>query len=139
MTTLERIIVSIALAVMLVCGYKLANADMLELRELCLTYTKYADVNYSAYFPQRAKDGIAMESKTDLFHYGFLNTLVHGTSDESQYRHVGLQLDLGVRIGKLDVYARHHSQHILDRGEYYDRHFPVSDSVNVKLYLYGRD
>lgn len=136
--TLKRLIIVSALGLMLACSCQLAYADAVELKELSLTYTKYAEANYSPYFPQRAKDGIAMESKTAILRYGFLNTLVHGTSDEHQYRHVGLQLDLGIRIGKLDVYARHHSQHILDSAEYWDRHFPVSDTLNIKLYLYGR-
>ncbi len=116
-----------------------SEAAVLELEELNISYSKFAHPNRSAYFPQEQKDAIATESRTSILKYGFFSTNVHGTSDDSQYRLIGLKFDLGVRLGRImDVYYEHHSQHLLDTSDYYGRGFFVEDSLNIKLYLYRK-
>jgi hypothetical protein len=136
----KRLIILWALIFMSLCIWALcttSEADVLELKEASATYTKYHSNNRSAYFPQAMKDGLQMQIKSDILTYGFFNSRVHGTTDDGQYRQIGLEVDLGVRLTKyFDVFYNHHSQHLLDTTDSYGRGFPVSDSINVKLYFY---
>lgn len=78
---------------------------------------------------------------TDVLKYGYWNNRIWGLEDQGQFRAVGWNWSLGVRLSRyLDVGYEHFSRHMLDRdtppswGGY-----PLSDSVNIKVYLYRRD
>lgn len=63
---------------------------------------------------------------------------VHGELDTSQFRLIGWQFELGIRIGLIELYRAHHSQHILDAQHPWMR-FPVQDTIGVRVFLIGGD
>jgi len=61
---------------------------------------------------------------------------VHSLIDQSQFRLVGWNFALGLEITSwLEINWEHFSKHLLDAA-YPDRHFPVQDSVGVRIRLF---
>ena len=85
--------------------------------------------------------------KTTIFKYGYWNSLVHSYTDaystthfDGQFRSVGLNMELGIRITPfLDVFAWHYSQHLLDTSSINVGGFPVQDGIGINLYLYRKE
>ncbi len=63
---------------------------------------------------------------------------VHGEMDTSQFRLVGWEFEAGVRLGPVEVYRGHHSQHILDAQHPWMR-FPVQDTMGVRIHFIAPD
>jgi len=61
---------------------------------------------------------------------------VHGEMDTSQFRLVGWEFELGARVGPVEIYRGHHSQHILDAVHPWMR-FPVQDTIGIRVHLLG--
>ncbi len=80
---------------------------------------------------------------TRLLKFGYWNNIVHSTTDQDrdnhhgQFRLIGLESRLGIRISQhLDISYYHHSQHLLDTSYAHDD-FPVRDGIELKIYLYS--
>lgn len=109
--------------------------EVIKLREASVKYQKFADNNYAPYFDKPQKERLSLVVNSDLLKYGFWNNRVHGTTTEDQYRWVGWNFQVGVRLFRqLDVQYEHHSQHAMDYN--IGAHFPVEDSVGFTLYFY---
>jgi hypothetical protein len=83
--------------------------------------------------------GINMELNAGPFYWG---NRVQGVADRDravgggQFRSVGWRFEAGLRlIPQVDVYYRHHSEHVLDHA--YDPGFPVQDGVGFRLKILG--
>jgi len=66
---------------------------------------------------------------------------IHGAMGEYQFRTVGWQFEVGAGIGPVEIFFKHHSQHMLDSTHPWSR-FPVEDSAGFRLNLlwdYKRD
>ena len=108
----------------------------IELTDLSMRYQKFADVNYTPYLERPAKEQLTLTVKTDLLPGVFFNTFVHGTSDETQYKWIGLDVQFGLRpINELSFEYEHHSQHMLDNSIPGGAHFPVQDSVGFTWHV----
>lgn len=88
-----------------------------------------------------------MQISTTVLKYGYWRSLVHSYTDAvmnseggSQFRSVGLNMELGIRLfSQLDIFYWHYSQHLLDTTSDKIGGFPVQDAVGIHLYLYSSD
>lgn len=114
---------------------------VVDLNELTLNYRNYAYLNPYArnllIYPEHAKEGIDVGLKMDLLYYGFFDSQIESLTTDAQYRSIGLQFGLGVRVSDyLNVGYWHHSQHVLDRGPVsYDK-YPSEDAIEVRIFVY---
>lgn len=128
------------LALLLLLPLKAYAWHLIELDEVSSEYRHYLRPNYNAYFPQEEKDGLNLRLDSTVAKYFIWNSEVHGTSDDAAYRQIGLQMSVGVRVSRyLDLTLNHHSQHLLDEGDAWGRHFPCENWVGVKIYFYRQD
>ena len=64
----------------------------------------------------------------------YVTSSVHGTTDQTQFREVGLAYNVGAHVTKsIDIYYGHSSAHILDAT--IDKHFPYMDEVAITWHL----
>lgn len=99
-----------------------------EITEASLQYQSFARPNFAPYFDRHMQDRLTLRLNTDLFSGLFFDNRVHGTTDDTQYKWVGWNFQVGVRLmPEFSVQYEHHSQHMLDAGM--GAHFPVEDSV----------
>jgi len=64
----------------------------------------------------------------------FWDNTVEGRSTESQFRQVGWRYELGIAINRVNVFWRHHSQHVMD---YRAPHrFPLRNEYGVEFIWY---
>jgi hypothetical protein len=129
----------IGLASILIAHY--AKADVVKLDELTLTYRNYAWLNENnrplLIYPESAKEALNLQTNIDLFKAGYFDSTVESLTTGAQYRAVGLQLNLGVRVTpEISIGYWHHSQHVLDRSQYESRPFPVEDAVELRWTIY---
>jgi hypothetical protein len=111
-----------------------ADWHLLELDQLTADYQHYPFFNANPYYPAPKNDELALSQRSVVGGVFLFDTTVHGWSDSAQYRLIGLELKLGLQItDHLDLYYRHHSQHLLDVPD--TQHFPVEDSVGITLYF----
>lgn len=124
-----------------------ARADdyhLVNLNEVSLDYRNYGMVNPNGHepmtYPDPPKEAINLEMKIDIFDWFYLDPTVESMTTDAQFRDIGLLLRLGVRITDyLEVGLIHHSQHQLDRRQQLGMdHFPESDALEVKLYLFRK-
>ena len=121
---------------------KIASADVLELKEVKVEYKKFLYARDPLFTLGNPKEQLNIGIKTDLLGVFYWHSFVHGTTDNSQYRRVGLQMNLGVRLfNSLEFEYKHHSQHILDANYPYRQEgapdkFPVEDSLGINIYLF---
>lgn len=107
---------------------------LLELDELKVDWQRYYFPNFNPYYPSPKNDEISLTARAVIGKVFFWDTQIHGWSDSAQYRQVGLEVKLGLQVTRhLDLYYRHHSQHLLDKEG--PNHFPVEDAFGVTLYF----
>jgi hypothetical protein len=122
-------------------GYA-ADLHVLDLSELSIDYKNFQMVNPNAHsvmtYPDPPKESVNLNLKTNLLIVGYWDSTVESWTTDSQYRAVGLETRIGVRLTDyVDLGLYHHSQHVLDRAEQLPMgHFPVEDAVEIKIYLY---
>ena len=84
---------------------------------------------------QNVKHDVNLGLDLDLPLNLYYNSIVTSITDTRQFRHVGYELELGHRpFNGVEVYIQHFSGHALD--EQYDRAFPQSNKVGVRLILW---
>jgi hypothetical protein len=133
-----------------------ALADEFKLIELDELRVDYIDFFPSGRDPLITHNGLTnrelgkllnVEIKTTLLKYGYWRSLVNSMTDaysdthrDGQFRLVGLQMELGLRVAPfLDVYGWHHSQHLLDHPSTAIGGFPVQDGIGIRLYIFSKD
>ena len=114
------------------------RAEALKLEELSLQYRRLLPGNRVLLIaPEAGKEHLSLGLKTDAFKVLFADFNVAAYTSQSQYRSIGLQMDLGLRLTpSLEVGYYHQSQHVLDRLNALIDGFPVEDAIAVKLFLY---
>ncbi len=136
------------------CFATLADADefhLIQLEEVRVDYMNFLPggrdplLSYNG-LPNRAP-GKELDVHIDstIANYFYWNNMIHSTTDvytdtrkDDQFRVIGLNMELGVRLTSwLDVYYWHYSQHLLDTTYAYGG-FPVLDAVGIHLYLYRK-
>ena len=116
-------------------------ADTIELNEVNLGYKSFFTGGHSPLITNNGLIGKSLDKQIDLhlklnlFTYLYFNNVVHGTTDNTQFRSVGWKFELGCHITRhVDIEYHHHSQHALDQILPY--HFPVEDSIGVNFNIY---
>jgi hypothetical protein len=141
-----------ALPLVLLASVAASGDDLVELNEVSIDYKDYFAGGYDPLITGNGigdrglGKGIELNVNTDVLSVFFFNNRVHTMTDEitsgngaGQFRTVGWQFQLGLRVSKmfpLDIYYEHHSQHLLDTPGV--QHFPVNDSVGLKLTLFSK-
>jgi hypothetical protein len=129
-----RLIVLIALILAAVILHK--NANAVELTDVSIQYQKFFDNNYSPYLNGPQNEKLTLLVNTDLLPAVFWNNKIIGITDDTQYRHIGWNFQLGLRVTPIfSVQYEHFSQHALDRVTPLGGHFPVEDSLGLTLHL----
>jgi hypothetical protein len=67
--------------------------------------------------------------------YVYNNSKIKSVVDQSQFRNVSLDTELGIKLYSVDIYIRHFSGHALDSE--YGKKFPQENSVGVRFNLIG--
>lgn len=144
--TILGIIFSFAISILAILTLLIAisivgKADLINLDELSLDYKNYGMVNDHQrdllLAPEFPKEGINLNINTTFASYMFWNSSIESATTSSQYRAVGLETRIGVRLhDQLELMYYHHSQHVLDREEGNIGKFPSEDAVEIKLYFY---
>lgn len=141
-------------AVLLYLGAPSEANGLLELQQVDITYRSFFPggvdplITENPYLPGRnmGKE-LNLAVNMDLLEYLYWNNTVHSMTDEgndgsSQFRMVGWEFGLGVdfrRFGlglPFSVGYYHFSRHTLDIAT--PNHFPVCDSLELRIYLYER-
>ncbi len=130
----------------LACIVWATNADardfhLVDLNELGINYRNYAMLNDKARVlllgDEHPKEGINVLMKFDVLKYGYLDSQIESLTTNAQYRSIGLQLRLGMRVSDfVELGVFHHSQHVLDKASEGYAKFPVEDAVELRIYLY---
>lgn len=119
------------------------DLGILSLNELSIDYRNYSMVNPNGHepvtYPDPPKEALNLDLKIDVVGgIGYIDPTVESMTTDAQFRDVGLLIRAGIRItDNLEVGIIHHSQHELDRTQQLPMgHFPESDAVQVKIYLF---
>lgn len=117
---------------------------LIELDTVALDYKNYSVISDKQrnllLYPESPKESINVILNTTLFKYAYFNNTIESLTTNSQYRGIGLQLALGVRLSQyLDIGYYHHSQHVMDREMQSIPTFPTEDTLELKFYLYRND
>lgn len=89
------------------------------------------------------KSSAALLGDINWIRYGdfrlFMKNRWHMTTTNHQVRHVGWQYELGATLvpGSIDLFYRHHSQHVLESTNM-DSRFPLLDEYVIQVHLYKR-
>jgi hypothetical protein len=139
---LGKILISLFFLMSSVC--KAEDFHIIDLEELFVDYKNYGVINekqrHLLIYPESPKEGLNLNVNTSLVTYGYFNSVIESLTTSGQYRGIGLQISLGIRIFKfLDVGFYHHSQHVLDREITTLPKFPTEDALQIKLYLYRKN
>jgi len=140
LSRINWIAVVIGLTLLLVCcSEPIEAADLVELNEVSIQYKNFvSDGRDLLVYPEVHREALSLNVNTNFLSVLFWNNSIHTITTEAQYRSVGLESRLGVRISRyLEVSYYHFSQHLLDRASATLPRFPVSDAVEVKLIIYG--
>lgn len=115
-----------------------AEFHLLETKEVYLDYMHYIDSRQPFLAPSyAATNDFDLHLNLELFNgYGFVDNMIHSSTDATQFRLVGWNYRAGVHIGPYaDVYFEHYSQHLLD---YTPASPNVYDGVGVRIYFYRK-
>ncbi len=117
---------------------------LLELHEIALDYRNFSALNDKARnfitYPDPVKEGLNLDTKVDVLKYGYCDFIIESLTTGAQYRGIGLELRLGIRVhSAIEVGLYHHSQHAIDKQLESLPKYPSEDAIQVKLYLYRRD
>lgn len=124
----------------LLAPLKASAWQLLQLDSVTADYNHYLQPTFNPYFDGQEKDGLALAVNSTVAKYFFWNSQVHGESNSAKYEHIGLYMEAGVRLSRYaDVSVWHHSQHTLDEGDAWGRHFQVEDAVKLRVYFFRND
>ena len=110
----------------------------LELSDLSIEYNHAVGTNRDWYLPtdSRRRGELNLNMRLTSLKYLYTDALIHSTIDESQFRHIGLDIESGVAYKRCEVYLKHHSQHVLDVDT--PRDYPNTNSVGIRVKLFTK-
>jgi hypothetical protein len=110
-----------------------------EIRDLSVAFTKFlSDSNDLFMYPRQPIEGLALDMNIDICPHFYWNNHIHTTIDADQFRVVGWQTEIGVRLPySVDLGFQHHSQHLLDD---YSKTlpYPNSDGIVLRWHIYEK-
>ena len=117
-----------------------SDLHLMELDELSVDYKHFAVLNDKARnlltYPEHPKEAINVNINSSILGVVYFNNQIQSMTTGAQYKSIGLQVGLGVRLTSyLEVGYLHLSQHVID-GKHPFMKYPVEDSLTVKLYFY---
>lgn len=126
---------------------ELARADfrLIEMDETYINFKQYLPNGYSPFLPPGStlSRGVDLQLNTDVLAVGYVNNKVWSLMDQHQFRAVGWNYQVGVRLNSfIDVEYEHFSRHVLDAPSptlSVGQKYPVEDSINIKFYLFRAD
>lgn len=141
MKLIKLLLIAAIIGIIVGFACQVGECDIVTLDSLYVDYKDYAILNDKnrdlLVYPESAKEGVNLGINTSILGAGYFNSQIEGTTTSSQYRGVGLQLQIGIRLSDyLDVGYYHHSQHVLDRPSGDIPHFAVVDAIELKIYIY---
>lgn len=115
-----------------------------HLDEVSLDYKNFAWINdharNSLIYPEHPKESINLNIDTTFLSYFLWNSTIESLTTDGQYRGIGLETRIGVRLSEaFDVSYYHHSQHLIDRQHSFMDRYPVEDAIEIKFYLLRKD
>jgi hypothetical protein len=118
------------------CFISTVKAQMLE--RMYVEAEKGVGTNRSAYIRNEERAGsLDMGFKVGMTKWAYSETRVMSDYTSSQFRHVGLENEMGVRLGNIDLYLKHRSDHGMD-ATYFPDKYPNENSIAIRVWLYGR-
>ena len=147
---ITALIMSVSVSALFLFLCLAAKADSyVELDEVSISYKHFFDGGHDPLITQNGLDAKSLDKEvslvlnTDIFGYLYWkNTVVamtdRGTNgDRGQFRLVGLNYKVGVRVTRdFNVQVEHFSKHLLD-AQYAYGHFPLQNSIGFVWYLHG--
>lgn len=130
-----------------------AHLRLLDLEQTSLTIAKFGcnrDLQTPDIGCYQYRGRVAIEFDLRLLNdWLYWNNRVHGEGTDGQFQTVGWYYELGLDLGKVQLFWQHHSRHVMDREQpyYWDERretwkrakFPVEDSYGIRLIFYKRD
>lgn len=133
----------LVIILVLLCAKVACAADyhLIDLNELGINYRNYEKVNSKArnllLFPEHPKESIDVLINLDVLHFGYMDSQIQSLTTSGQYRSIGLDTRLGIRVTEhLQFGYWHRSQHLMDRHHSFMPKFPSEDSIEIRLYLF---
>ena len=112
---------------------------LMELQEAKFRYDSFLYGRDPNFVHGPPKDRIGLNIDTKLLRHIDWNSFVHGTSDNSQYRWIGLKMSFGLNISDYIQFGyNHHSQHILD-AQYPHGKYPVEDTLYIDILIFTKN
>lgn len=114
-----------------------SELDGFKLDELSINYKRFiGETRHPLFLNSKQKEEVDLNFNTTILNYMFWDNTIHSMTDDSQYKIVGWNLKIGVRLfDNLDFQAEHFSKHLLDE-TYSVMRFPVENSIGFKWTLY---
>jgi hypothetical protein len=123
---------------------RVSRAEIVDLNEVTLTYKNYQMVHknnrHLLLWPEKPKEAITTTLNFDILKYAFWNNNIHAMTTDSQYRSIGLETRLGIRIlPQLDISFYHFSQHLLERAHSSVLPYPLEDAVEIRFNIFNKN
>lgn len=118
---------------------------MIEVRDMSMEYFKYRGETSDPYLVQEDGSPIPLTTGAALnFNLGLVNNILYwnnrvheATDNRPSVRHVGWEWEGGLHIGSVDIYEHHHSQHGLEYRNPRGDHFPLENTIGIRVHLIG--
>lgn len=117
-----------------------ASPQLVTLKEVYVDYAQYLSghtpyLNAGQIPHERLNLNVNIELLDDWL---YMNNTVHSLTDQSQFRFMGWEYELGINVyDYVHIYYQHFSGHLLD--DTYQWPSPLDNTIGVKLYLYKKD
>lgn len=112
----------------------------LQADEVSVTWKKYHPYSRhpAFYSDEQMNDALELTLNTDILGVFYWDNRVHAETSTAQYRHIGYETKLGIRVFSwLEAGWYHHSQHGLDAA-YPSMKFPAEDAYSVKIMIFNQ-
>jgi len=130
-------LMTVLLTILLILASHSAQAQILELKKLDLSYKHYADSTRDPlFYDSTPKESIDLRLNMDLADIFFWDNLVHSMTNNSQYYMIGWNFQFGIHVtDNLSIQYEHYSKHLLDDRYPYQK-FPVEDSIGFTYTIF---
>lgn len=127
-----------AILLLMMSDAEATDWHLIDLKELNVNYKRFvSDGRDPLIYPYVHKEAINLDVNMDLFNVFYWDNRILSVTDDAQYRGVGLNVKLGLRITQsLSLQYEHLSQHVLDDKVQRMDKFPVEDSIGLVLKIY---
>jgi hypothetical protein len=113
------------------------TSKMVTINKLYLEGEKNVMANRNYFLPQdeSPKYNLNLGLKLDVHRFLYLDNKVSSTTNDNQFRFVGLESEIGASKFGADLYFSHFSGHLLDAHS--ARRFPQENVIGVRFNLIG--